>query len=162
MGEHSKAIGQGVACAYCGETTLGTVAKTIKAINFEDFYPDDNLVIDEHALKPIAAQIGEFVLKYVEPEERITCPNCEESVPEDDRDIYSGELWECTDCGEQGYDSEEEAEDCCEYNRRYAEQNQQYERERVEQMRRELEAKGYRVVKPIEEALKTSPTRVEW
>jgi hypothetical protein len=162
MGEHSKAIGQGVSCGYCGETTLGVEAKPVKTINFDDVYFDEALELDERSLKPIAAQIGEYVLQNIEPEMNIVCPSCKATSEEEDGDIFSGELWECTDCGEQGYTDEDEAEDCCSYNRRYAQQNQQYERERVDQMRRELEAKGYHVSPPIEEALKITSSQGQW
>ena len=149
MGEHSKYLGMGVSCTYCGEHKLGVETATVKVISLEDVYFDEvEAVVDP--LKPLKDQIWEAIKDSIpEPYDAIKCPMCGECVdPGWNSDIVSGELWECTDCNEVS-STEEDAEECCYYNRRYAKENERYAQQQVEEARRLLESQGFSVHRPM-------------
>jgi hypothetical protein len=50
----------------------------------------------------------------------------------------------CTDC-ETVSATEEDAERCCEYSRRYAKENERYSQQKIEEAQRLLEKNGYSV-----------------
>lgn len=146
---HAKYLGEGVVCGYCGEHKLGAELKTVRMISLEDVYFDETeIVVDP--MKTPKDQVWEAIKDNIpEPYDAIQCPMCGETVdPDWGEDIHGGELWECTDCNEVS-GSEDEAEACCEYARRYAVHNQQRNQQQIEEARRLLESQGFSVHRPM-------------
>lgn len=146
MSEHAKFLGEGVSCAFCGEHQLGATAETVTMLSLEDFYLDETeFVIDP--LKTIKDQLWPTIERNIpETYEAIQCPMCGETVdPEWNSEIVVGTLWECTDCNEV-HDNENDAEECCSYQRQFAVQRVQQQQSNIMNARMLLEQEGYIVV----------------
>lgn len=124
MGEHSRHLGRGFYCAYCGEAKVGEEAKTVRVIDMSDSYYDDPIVLDPN--KSVDEQILAWAKAQLpQPSDQIKCPACGETCDPEWGDLVNDELWQCTDC-EEICVGEDDAEACCSYNRRYVKQNQEY------------------------------------
>ena len=150
MGEHSKALGPGAYCAYCGEDGTGKTVEKKKVLNFEDWYPDEGQ-LELDSARPYEQQLVEYMKKHgPEAEELMVCPMCGDAAPEEYGEILNvDQLWMCTDC-ETVSATEEDAERCCEYSRRYAKESERYSQQRVEEARRLLESQGFSVHQPMD------------
>jgi hypothetical protein len=151
MGEFSKHLGQGTLCSYCGEHELGAVAKTVKVINFEDWYPEEGQFVVDPS-QPLEAQLMEYIRKSgPDPEDCVQCPMCKEVADPDYGDIVTGDLWECVTCEEIHTDADE-AEACCKYQREYNDRHSMYaarERDRmIEEAKNLLMEEGFLVGPP--------------